>query len=84
MLFTSPKQRAPLCIYNDGMKDKINSYFAVLLITIAGSGATLLIVHIATSDTLAATFAGSEANYYTSLQQPVLNPHVNQKNGSTR
>ncbi len=58
--------------YNDGMKDKINSYFAVLLVTIAGSGATLLIVHIANSDTLAATFAGSEANYTRTIQHNTL------------
>jgi hypothetical protein len=42
------------------MKNKINSYFAALLVTIAGAGATLLIVHIATTDTLAATVYGSE------------------------
>lgn len=33
------------------MKDKINAYFAVLLITIAGAGAASLIVHIAFADT---------------------------------
>lgn len=54
------------------MKDKINAYFAVLLITIAGSGATLLIVHIATSETLLATFSGNETTY-AALQQSILN-----------
>lgn len=53
------------------MKDKINTYMAVLLITIFGGGATLLIVHIATSDTIAVTFSGSEANY-SLLKQSIL------------
>lgn len=34
------------------MKDKINTYFAVLLITIAGAGATVLIVHVANASTV--------------------------------
>lgn len=53
------------------MKDRINSYFAILIITIAGSAATFLIVHIATTDALAANFGGSEASY-ASLQQSIL------------
>lgn len=53
------------------MKDKINSYFAVLLITIAGAGATLLIVHIAVSDTLTMTISGNEAKYI-QLQRSIL------------
>ena len=53
------------------MKDKINSYFAVLLITIAGSGAALFIVHIATTDVIATAFRGSE-DTYASLQQSIL------------
>jgi hypothetical protein len=36
------------------LKQKVNSYFAVLLITIAGAGATSVIVHVAYSDTIAA------------------------------
>ncbi|MDE2173425.1 MAG: hypothetical protein KGJ31_02395 [Patescibacteria group bacterium] len=52
------------------MKDKINSYFAVLLITIAGAGATMIIVRVANTDT--STFAtGSEAQY-ASLQNSIL------------
>ncbi|MFA6408311.1 MAG: hypothetical protein WCW36_02470 [Candidatus Paceibacterota bacterium] len=52
------------------MKDKINTYLAVLLITIAGSGAAMLIVHIAYSDT--SSFAlGSEAEF-AQLQQSIL------------
>ena len=54
------------------MKEKINTYIAVLLITIAGGGATLLIVHIGTSDVLATTLQGSEG-VYASLQQSILN-----------
>lgn len=53
------------------MKDKINSYFAVLIIVIAGTGAVLLIIHIATANTLPTTFGGSEARYV-QLQQSIL------------
>ena len=35
------------------LKQKINSYFAILLITIAGGGAASIIVHVAFSDTIA-------------------------------
>ena len=44
------------------MKEKINSYFAVLIITIAGAGATMLIVHVANADT-AYLVLGNEAQY---------------------
>ena len=54
------------------MKDKINSYFAVLLITIAGAVASLLIVHVATDNILASTINGNRANY-AQLQQSILN-----------
>jgi hypothetical protein len=53
------------------MKDKINSYFAILLVTIAGAGATWFIVHIASDNALASTMGGSEASY-ASLQQSIL------------
>lgn len=33
------------------MKDRINSYFAILLITIAGAGAALLIIRVAYANT---------------------------------
>lgn len=39
----------------------INSYFAVLIITIFGAGAALLIIHVANSDTLQATVLGNES-----------------------
>jgi len=54
------------------MKEKINAYFAVLLVTIAGSGAALLIVHIATTDVLVAAARDTEANY-AALRQSILN-----------
>lgn len=33
------------------MKEKINTYFAILIITITGAGAALLIIHVANTDT---------------------------------
>lgn len=44
------------------MKEKINSYFAVLIITIVGAGAAMLIVHIAYADT-SYLVLGNEAQY---------------------
>lgn len=41
------------------MAYKINSYFSVLLITIAG--ASLLIIHVATASTFEATLYNTEA-----------------------
>lgn len=57
------------------MKDRINSYFAVLLITVAGAGATLLITHIANTDTdkLSQIVIGNEKNY-DALQHSILKP----------
>lgn len=53
------------------MKNTLNTYFAVLLVTLAGAGATMLIVHIATTDVLAAT-SGENRAVYASLQQSIL------------
>lgn len=53
------------------MKDKINTYFAVLLVTIAGASATWIIVNVAVTDTLAATVNGSEVQYVM-LQKSIL------------
>lgn len=53
------------------MKFKLNSYFAVLLVTIIGSGAAFIVVHIGTTDVIATTFGGSEADY-AALQQSIL------------
>ncbi|MHB1769900.1 MAG: hypothetical protein ACYCPH_02350 [Minisyncoccota bacterium] len=55
------------------MKERINSYFAILLITIAGAGATLIIVHVAQTKTLGNIVNGSEASY-APLQQSILKP----------
>lgn len=60
-------------IYDGGMKNTINSYFAVLIITIAGASAAWLIVHMANSVSLITTFSGSEATY-AQLQQSILKP----------
>lgn len=53
------------------MKDKINTYIATLLITIAGAGATLLIVHVVFANTFPA-LAGGESQY-APLQKTLLN-----------
>jgi hypothetical protein len=53
------------------MKDKVNSYFAALILLIAGLGAAWLIYHLATTNTLKNTVNGSEANY-SQLQQSIL------------
>lgn len=53
------------------MKDKVNSYLAVLCVTIIGGGAALIIVHVGTTAVIATTFGGSEANYM-ALQQSIL------------
>ncbi len=33
------------------MKDKINFYFAILILTVVGAGASLLIIHVAYANT---------------------------------
>jgi len=53
------------------MRGKVNSYFAALTITVAGAVATMLITHLANSDTLATSFEGSSATY-ADLQQSIL------------
>lgn len=50
------------------MKEKINTYFAILIITIAGSGAAWIIIHTATTNVSYPVVAGSEASY-TALQK---------------
>ncbi|HUY62492.1 MAG TPA: hypothetical protein VMV50_01715 [Candidatus Paceibacterota bacterium] len=50
------------------MKEKINTYFAILIITVAGAGASLIIIHTANANVTALTF-GSEAGQYASLGQ---------------
>ncbi len=56
---------------NEYMKNTINTYLAILLITIAGVGAVLIIVHISDANAFTTTMGGSEANY-SSLQQSIL------------
>jgi len=53
------------------MKYTLNSYFAVLLVTIIGSGAALIVVHVGTTDVIATTLVGNEANYAV-LQESIL------------
>lgn len=45
------------------MKDRVNTYFAVLLITIAGAGAALLIIHISVAKTPNVETGYNEASY---------------------
>lgn len=45
------------------MKDKINSYFAVLLITIAGAGASMIIIHVAYANTFEVMMVSNQAAY---------------------
>jgi len=60
------------------MKDTVNTYFAVLLITLAGAGGALLIVRVAIADAPLASIVtprlapkGTEASYVP-LQQKLL------------
>lgn len=53
------------------MRAQINSYIAVLCITIVGGAAALIIVDIGTTDVIASSLSGSEANY-TALRQSIL------------
>lgn len=49
------------------MKYKLNAYFAMLMVTIIGAGATLLIIHIAYANEFDITYA-SGATAYDRLQ----------------
>ncbi|HVM59101.1 MAG TPA: hypothetical protein VMT80_02130 [Candidatus Paceibacterota bacterium] len=42
---------------------RINSYFAVLIVTIFGAGAALTIIRVAYSDTTAVTYGSGVAKY---------------------
>ena len=57
------------------MKDRINTYIAALLITIAGSGAALIIVHVATTDIITVALQKGQVNNYASLQRSILENH---------
>ena len=52
-------------------RGKVNSYFAVLLITIFGSGAAFIIVDVATTNIITSAMSGSITNY-AALQQSIL------------
>jgi len=54
------------------MKEKVNTYFAVLLITIFGALAAFAIVDIATTDVIAAATSGSTQTYE-ALRESILN-----------
>lgn len=45
------------------MTFRINTYFATLLITLIGAGASLIIIHVAYANTFEITIGGSEASY---------------------
>ena len=40
-------------------RHQVNSYFAILIVTIVGSWATLILVRVMTSDVIAATFSAN-------------------------
>ncbi len=52
------------------MKGKVNLYFAILIITIAGIGAAFLIIRIA--NTNASSFSKNNETQYKALQQSIL------------
>ena len=45
------------------MKDKINTYFAVLIITIFGAGAALIIIRVAYTNHIVAIYGDDTAIY---------------------
>ncbi len=55
------------------MKEKINSYIAILLIVVAATGATMIIVHVVTASTFTFIVGNSESDY-APLQQSILKP----------
>ncbi len=50
------------CVYNEHMKDKVNTYFAILLIAIAGAAAAWVIIRLAIERTTIIA-PDSEASY---------------------
>ncbi len=53
------------------MKDRVNFYFAMLIVAVASASATLVIVHVANSNNFDTTIGGSEREY-TSLKESIL------------
>jgi len=64
-------------VYSKRMRSKVNSYIAILFITILGGGAALIIVHVATDSVIAATFGTSGGLNYAALQQSILKSRSN-------
>jgi pantothenate kinase len=52
---------------------KINTYFATLLVTIAGATAAMIIIHAANSNTPEVVFGGSVERYEVQQKQ-IINP----------
>jgi hypothetical protein len=44
------------------MNERINTYLAILIITIVGSSAAWIIIHVATTNTAFSVVVGTEAN----------------------
>lgn len=49
--------------YDKNMKDKVNFYFAVLIVTIIGVFATQIIIHVVYANSFDITIGGSGENY---------------------
>lgn len=56
-------------MHYDALTQRINTYFALLLITIAGAGASMLIIHVAYTNASSSIIVRS-ANYGDYLQSP--------------
>lgn len=54
------------------MKDKVNTYFAMLVMFIAGALAMWVIIHAATIATTTPTVVGGSEASYSSLKQSIL------------
>ena len=57
------------------MKERINTYIAILFVTIAGAVATMLIVHVANIEAASPVFlstAGGGGENYINLQRSLL------------
>jgi len=53
------------------MKDSVNTFFAILLVAIAGLAATWFIYNLAYKNNISNTVGGSEASY-SSLKESIL------------
>lgn len=45
------------------MKYRLNAYFAVLVITVIGAGASLILIHVANANTFSVTFVRGGIDY---------------------